>query len=486
MERQNVLLLLVDQWPALSFGHRGASIGTPNTDQLASAGTVFTNAFTSCPLCSPARGALLTSRWPCQTGVYDNFGIGYSIQPPLSMDEPTWIDAAVDSGYHVGYFGKWHLGYDGPIQRGAHRHLKSFDRGFKVYDPETSDYSYERAASAYVKERERLMSGNPPFWGILDAPKEETAPFRLAGNGQDFLNEYASGITDEPFFLTVSINPPHFPHYLPKEYAKLVDLDSVELPPNIEDDFANKPDFHAKPWWPSMDTSGFDETDWRRMIAFSMLHISLVDEAIGKVLNTLEANNLDKNTIVVFTSDHGDMRGAHNRFDKGAYFYEEVWRIPLIVRAPGMPHAEQDAFVSILDVGETLFRCVQAQDNPDKPRAGRDIMPLVGTSDQPQDWVQEAFGVYDAYNGMSFAVRAIRTERYKYIWNLQSVNEFYDLQKDPDEMVNLSTCANIAPMEQKLRGRLFDWMESVGDDRSVRVEQLPPAGTILATNRMGP
>ena len=101
----NVLLVLTDQWPAARFSHRGSPVQTPNVDALAPGGTVFTNAF----------------RWPWRTGVIDNYGIGYSTQEPMETSIHTWIDAAARSVFEVGYFGKWHLGPDGPALHGAHQ-----------------------------------------------------------------------------------------------------------------------------------------------------------------------------------------------------------------------------------------------------------------------------------------------------------------------------------------------------------------------------
>ncbi len=154
--------------------------------------------------------------------------------------------------------------------------------------------------------------------------------------------------------------PPQFPHHLPGEYARSAERlrDNVELPVSLGDDCAGRPWFHAVPWWPRMDTSDLDREEWRAVVAYSRAHIMLIDEAIGGILDALERLGLADSTTLVFSSDHGDIAGAHNRFDKGPCFYEEVWRIPLIVHRPGVPPATQEAFVSILDVGETLFRLI--------------------------------------------------------------------------------------------------------------------------------
>jgi len=493
MPADNVLFILTDQWPSWAFSFMGADIPTPNIDRLAAQSTVFANAFTSCPLCTPARGALLTSRWPHQTGVYDNFAVGHSQQTTMSMDEHTWIEEAVQRGYHVGYFGKWHLGPNDPEARGAHR-----------YDPrrpaepgkKKQPYSYERMKAHYdVLEQSRLVRGRAPFWGDVELAKDEINPFPIMANGVRFLEEWAAAGQEKPFFLTVSSAPPHFPHYLPEEYARIADRlrDTVELPVSLRDDCAGRPWFHATPWWPCMDTSVLDEEEWRTVIAYSHAHIMMVDDAIGRVLDALDRLHLSDSTTVVFTADHGDMEGAHNRFDKGPYFYEEVWRIPLIVCKPGALPSTQSAFVSILDIGETLFSLVGSGDDDTRLRCGRDLLPITGCSDTPTEWPNVAYGVYDLYNGINFTVRAICDERWKYVWNPQANDELYDLVSDPHELTNLIGVAPTmrldlvaAEAKSRLREQLLAWLRGIGDDLPSRVDDLPPAGTVMATGELGP
>lgn len=489
MRQKNVLFILTDQWPAWAFNFRGADIPTPNIDRLAAEGTVFSNAFTTCPLCTPARGTLLTARWPHRTGITDNYAVGYSQQPSAPLTERTWIDEAAQLGYHVGYFGKWHLGPISPETRGAHRFDPQVEARRQPYDPLTSAFSYQLAKENYDRQgRDNLIRGRAPFWGDLPQPKEQRPPFPVMDNGVRFLEEWAEGDRSSPFFLTVSSAEPHFPHHLPEPYASMAQdlIPKVELPANLRDNCAGRPAFHAVPWWPCMDTSALDEDEWRTVIAYSHAHITLVDEAVGRVLDTLDRLELQESTTVVFVADHGDMEGAHNRFDKGPYFYEEVWRIPLIIRAPGSTPATQDAYVSLIDVGETLFSLIDAAETAERPRAGRDLRPLVGVATRPADWPQTAYGVYNLYNGMNFAVRAIRDERYKYVWNPQAIDELYDLRTDPHEMQNLAQEPAQAATLFDLRQQLLAWLEEIGDDLPARAELLPPAGTIMATGEAGP
>ena len=110
----------------------------------------------------------------------------------------------------------------------------------------------------------------------------------------------------------------------------------------------------------------------------------------------------------------------------------------------------------------------------------------MGRGTRPADWPQTAYGVYNLYNGMNFAVRAIRDERYKYVWNPQAIDELYDLEADPHEMENLTAEPGLAATQDDLRRQLMDWLAEVGDDLPSRADVLPAAGTIMATGEAGP
>ena len=176
---KNILFLLTDQWPVGAFSFLGADIPTPNIDRLASEGTVFKNAFTTCPLCTPARGTLLTAKWPHKNGVYDNQSVGYSLQETMSLDQKSWIDEAVRLGYHVGYYGKWHLGSNNPEKRGAHDFDPNLEARSKPYKPQTNDHSYQKTVDNYNKQAEELLRGRAPFWGDSPQPKENSVDSRI-------------------------------------------------------------------------------------------------------------------------------------------------------------------------------------------------------------------------------------------------------------------------------------------------------------------
>ena len=144
-------------------------------------------------------------------------GVFAAVSPPLT--ERTWIDEAARLGYHVGYFGKWHLGPVNPEARGAHRFDPDAEVQRRPYDPETSSFSYQFAKDNYDRQTQGLIRGRAPFWGDTAQPKEACPPFPVMENGVRFLEEWAEGDRSKPFFLTVSSAEPHFPHHLPEPYA---------------------------------------------------------------------------------------------------------------------------------------------------------------------------------------------------------------------------------------------------------------------------
>jgi len=470
---KNVLFLLVDQWPADSFGFLGSPCSTPNIDKLAARGTVFSNAFTTCPLCTPARAALLTGRWPHQTGVYDNCGVGYSNQPDLATSTLTWLDHSLTAGYRVGYFGKWHLGTEGLKSRGLHGYDKPGE-SFKPYT-ERPGFSYDSIKAFYESSVESLARGKPPFWGETTGDAEDTKCARSVQAGLSFLKEHCDEGRDEPFFLTISIADPHFPHYLASSViAKREPLD-ISCPGNFKDDFNGKPAFQKENWWPCHDTKDLTDQDWKHIFDYAMRHREYVDAYLGQVLDYLESKGLTEDTLIVFTSDHGDMCGAHNRFDKGPYFYDEVWRVPLIISSPGESACTNAEYISLIDLGRYFNRYFGSANEPD---GALQIKDEIGVAKSRPEKSTEAYGVYDAYNGYWFGIRAVRNERFKYVRNYGEVDEFYDLHDDPHELTNAINNPKHQPMIATMSDMIDTFLKRI-DDPIDRFKSLPEPGEVV-------
>jgi arylsulfatase A-like enzyme len=357
----------------------------------------------------------------------------------------------------------------------------------KPYSPADADgHSWDKIAGKYAVQQQTLKEGRAPFWGATDEPEQEFAPYRLARDGIEFLNEFANARDRNAFCLTLSFASPHFPHYLPSRLADEARKLSVDLPETLRDPLNDRSEWHAIPWWPSMDARSFTEDEWRTLLQFGQRHMMAVDESIGQVLDALAAADLEETTTLLFLADHGDTNGTHGFFDKGAYFYDEVWRIPFIAAGPLIDRGARSQYVSIADIGATIFDLVGATPARLTARDGRSVQPLLLDPNAPGHDESLAFGRYDSYNGMSFAVRAVRDERYTYVWNPQGVDELYDHDTDPYERINRVHDVELGPVRRRLESALDSWMADLHDDLPARSSELPVAGTVLATGGVGP
>lgn len=486
--RPNILFLFADQWIHDWFGFRGHPWArTPNLDRLAAGAGVFTHAFCATPLCSPSRATTLTARWPHQCGVLDNMrSLGRSRQPPLADGQRTWLEAARSAGYRVGYFGKWHLGTDGPVRRGAVGPPGVFEprTDLPTDDPHADEQG--RLLKPVIGE-DAGTGQRPPFYARSARTPEETQSGLTATHAIGFL---AGASHDTPWLLTTSFHGPHFPHEVPSPFHEWFLPDQVALPANFTDHFDGKPWPQATPWWNCQATAHFSAADWRKTIAGYLGMLALVDSQIGRVMEAARVASGARPLHVIFAADHGEMLGAHQRFDKGPYFYDEVWRVPLILRSPedgpwppdgqSPSRRELPRFhrtpVNLLDLGATLFALVNAR----PPATGRDLREAMQPAPDPAKWPRVAHGSYNYYNGHAFAIRAIRTDEWKYVFNPQTVDELYDLVNDPGELRNRIGDPSTRPVAQELQQRLFRWMREQRDPLAgLDPARLPAAGAFL-------
>jgi len=472
-DRPNVLFLLTDQWRADHTGYAGHPIAdTPTVDRLAAAGQWFANAFTTCPLCSPARGTLLSGRWPHQTGLYDNLGVGGSLQTGLDHGVRTWLDAARDAGFRTGYFGKWHLGQQSGEARGV-----TFDVVGQEADgprPGQRAPADERGqivpeVAARLAQQPSRPGDRPPFYALRPDGLDSMRDHRIAERAIGFLHEP----DDRPWYCCASWPGPHFPSVLPEPWLSRYAPDRFELPANLGDRFVNKPWWQNRHWWPPVATDDLTADDWRRTLAAYAGYVSLMDHELGRVLDTALAQAGGRETWVVFAADHGEMLGGHSRFDKHAYFYDEVLRIPLVIARldpDGQPvgaTGRRDEYVHLIDLAATLFGLADEACGGD----GRDLRE---SADRPD----ETFACYHAYNGHSFQLRMLRTPDWKYVFTPQDIDELYDLRRDPGELRNLADEPQHTELLAALRARLFAWMAQTGDPLRDSWRRLPAAGSL--------
>ena len=479
-ERRNVLLIIMEQFQHDVGSYAGGPAKMPNLENFAREAVNFKTACTTTGLCSPARAALFTGRLGQYTSFEDNPYGWHTKTVGMDLKHTTLIEWARKRNYFTGYFGKCHLGPDAPIRRGAMRYpVTGFERPPTPGKTEKPDFSM---AKRYY-EKGRSFQEKPGYYATAKGTYETSKTHEIAQAGIEFLND--AWKMDQPFFLTLGFWAVHPPYNVPKPYSEMYDWRSVKLPRNLGDTFERKPAYQTDIMWPWMDTGHMSDDDWRRSRAFYCGYVSMLDRALGQVFDALRSNHLAENTLVVVMADHGDMNGAHHLFDKGPYCYDELMRIPLLIRWPGAPQREIIRHVAGMDVNQTIVEWARLQ--PDTPTNSRSLRPLIEHGDSGWNAPDEAFYRYEWYNGLWFGVRAIRTPEYKYCFNPSDIyDELYDLQNDRGELVNLidttgmqlrgtacapSGCKSSAVPQQSpqpaiqhhLENRLLAYLESTDD-----------------------
>lgn len=441
----NILFIHVDQQRFDSLGRSGHPlVKTPHLDQLASEGMWFERSFTPIPLCCPARQTLLCSQWPHHHGGLWN----YDITLPVNLFEgPSWTQDLQRAGWNQSYIGKWHV----------HPTKTPLDFGVDEYISE-DDYRQWRhpqnLPGYQIDEQALWLGGTDPV-----AP-ELTQTHWFAGKAIDAIDRYRE--QDAPWMVRLDFPEPHLPCVPAQEFLDLYPIDAIEPWGNQHDSLEGKPYIQRQQrvsW--GIDAWGWDE--WSRYLQRYFAMISQIDDAVGGVLKHLDQCSLRDDTIVVYTTDHGDAAGSHGMIDKHYVMYEEEVRVPLIVRWPGRIEAGSvcdDFVLNELDLGPTFLEMAGLA-IPDHCQ-GRSLVPLL-QGQTPDDWRQAAVS---CYNGQQFGLynqRMIRNERWKYIWNPTDCDELYDLLDDPWELTNRVNDISCSKLMGDLRSQLHEALTEQGD-----------------------
>ena len=444
MSRPNILLIHVDQHrhDCLGVGGHPAAV-TPNLDRLAADGGNFSHACCPIPVCMPARTSLMSGVYAPQHGCLANRGTeGFR---PMDPQLPTFSQVLKAGGYWLGYVGKWEVGTPGAPQ----------DFGFDEYV----------ADKGYLPWRRE--QGLPPlptkngWFGEVDAgvSPDQTALGWGANHLMRMLRQAAE--RGQPFFLRWDPNEPHLPNVLPEPFASLVNPATVPPWPSFPDPLAGKP-YIQRQQLRSWGLEQWSWRDWAPIVARYLGEVALIDSQVGRVLHTLDEMGLAENTLVVYSSDHGDLCGAHGMIDKHYVMYDDVLRVPLLLLCPAVLPAGRtvDALVcAALDLAVTF--CAVAGLSAPSTFQGRSLLPLA-----QGEQADERDALFATYHGNQFGLysqRMVRTRRWKYVWNATAEDELYDLVSDPGEIVNRATSADCNEVLAQLRARLDAWMAEIGD-----------------------
>jgi len=460
-QRPNLLVLLNDQHRYDAVSCNGAPIcRTPHIDSIAQSGMRFAHAFCPMALCSPTRGSLLTGLYPHNHGLLANMGNFNGVFDNQLLEKTGYAELLSQAGYSTSYVGKWHMPKEGDKEFWHFDHWHS-EREYARYAMDLG-YSPNRAL-----EVQRLEWGEKaPFCGQAVIPAEHLQEAWVADRTVDLLEGYADG--ERPFLIFASFFGPHFPYAVPAPYDTLYDPQQVPRWENYDDQFVDKPPIQQKEMlrWNS---SHLTWPDWQRVIAHYWGYCTYIDDQIGRVLQRLDERGLAENTVVFYSSDHGDNLGSHRLFNKGFQMYDEIYRVPFEVRWPGVTVAgiQCDAFINLVDLMPTLLELGGAAlpSNLD----GRSLVPLL-RGESVADWPDDVFAEFHGYETALYSQRMVRTDSWKYIYNPCSIDELYDIRSDPGELHNLAPQLGYKHVLRRMKARLVSWLQrthdSLGEDDS--------------------
>jgi arylsulfatase A-like enzyme len=418
----NIVFLLADQLRASATGYGGdPNARTPNLDRLAAASVNFRNAVSVCPVCTPYRAALMTGRFPTTTGMFLN-------DAHLPDEELCLAEILRDAGYMTGYIGKWHL--DG---HGRESFISPERRqGFQYWKAAECDHDYNHS---------HYYAGESPekrFWDGYDA-------FAQTRDAQQFIREHAG--RGQPFALVVSYGIPHYPHHTaPERFKALVPPERIRFLPNVP--------------------AALQTDQLRREAQGYYAHIAALDECVGEIVRTLAEVGVEENTILVFTSDHGEMLGSHGvPVTTKQVPWDESARVPFLLRYPRAHRTGRVVATPLTtpDILPTLLRLAGLR--IPKSVEGRDLSAVVRRGSEARDRAALYMGVAPfARPELNREYRAIRTARYTYVRALDGPWLLFDDERDPFQLNNLVGQRHAEALLRRLDTQLQAELKRIRDD----------------------
>ena len=421
-KKPNIVYILTDQWRASATGYAGdPNVRTPNLDRLAGESLNFRNAVSVCPVCTPHRASLLTGRYPTSTGMFLN-------DAHLPPTEYCIGDAFKAAGYHTAWIGKWHV--DG---HGRHSYIPpERRRGFEYWKAAECDHNYNHSHYYTGTSDEKL------YWEGYDV-------FAQTKDAQQYLKDHAD--SDTPFALFLSYGTPHFPHHTaPEDYKAGYLPENIVLPVNVPDSMQELAKKEAQGYY---------------------AHCEALDKSIGELLATLDGLGLRENTILVFTSDHGEMLGSHGVKPKAKQV--PLWEsagVPFLLRYPDVL-GEQAKTVSMPITTPDIFPTLMGLAGLPVPESteGDDLSAAIVTNKMPEGrsalYMQVSPWVGGEY-GKPY--RAIKTEQYTYVRSLEGPWLLFDDLADPFQMDNLVLKPDYSTVLAEMDKQLNLQLEKIGDD----------------------
>ncbi|PRX11946.1 sulfatase family protein [Nonlabens ulvanivorans] len=420
-KKPNIIYILTDQWRGSALGYAGnPDVKTPHLDELAQSSVNFTNAVSVTPVCTPHRAALLTGKFPTTTGMFLN-------DLYFPEEEVTMAELFKEQDYSTAYWGKWHL--DG---HGRTNFIpKERRQGFEYWKAVECSHNYTKMPY-YDNDNTALK-----HW-------EEYSPFAIVNDANQYLTDHAND--ENPFIAVISIATPHYPHgSAPKKYKNMYPPETLTLNPNISEEFKERA---------------------RKELQGYYAHATATDEAIGSLLSKIEELELTENTIVVFSSDHGEMMGAHGvkPFVK-QLAWDEAARVPFLIRYPGIGQNKGkvvNAPLTTPDILPSLLGLANIEIPEDIE--GENLSELIKNPDPNVDRAALIMNVAPFGSNFKDApYRAIRTRQYTYAVTPDGPTMFYDNISDPLQQNNLLGKTELQEIQKDLDHKLQQQLQHIGD-----------------------
>ena len=452
MTPKNLLILMSDEHNPKIMGCAGNDIiATPYLDALARNGTRFTSAYTSCPICVPARAAFAVGKYVYQIGYWDN-------ADAYDGAIPSWHHLLREQGHEVVSIGKLHF-------RGA----PGDDHGFSEEIVPMHIIDAIGDVKGLVRDDIPKRKGGDKMAKLAGPGESQYTVYDrdIASRAQIWLHEAAGRRHDKSWVLFVSFVAPHFPLTAPPEWyykyigrdlpwPKLYDKDVRPHHP-FTDDYTRVVDY---------DTHFKTADDVKRAMAGYYGLVSATDQHIGNILEALAASGLAGDTRVLYTSDHGDNLGARGLWGKST-FYEESAGVPLIIAGEGIPaDAVRDAPASHVDVFPFVFDCVGASMPADDSLPGVSLAALAKGARPDRGVISEYHATTSVAGGFM-----LRDGKYKYVHYVRYRPQLFDLERDPEELVDVAADPAYADVLARCRARLFAMLDPVEVDARAKARQ---------------
>jgi arylsulfatase A-like enzyme len=469
-DKPNVLFLWTDEQRADTMAVYGnARIHALNLNKLSQESVVFERAYVTQPVCTPNRSAVMTGLWPHTTGCVKN-------NIPLPANVPCLPELLSDPDYRTAYMGKWHLGDEIFAQHGFQEWV-SIEDGYTPYYSEGRDRSRRSDYHHFLVEQGYRPDRGDKFSRSFAArrPIEHCKPKFLEMKACDFLRRHRS----EPFILYVNFLEPHMPFFGPLDNEH--DPNQIQLPANFGDPLEeNEPLRYRVIREHCRAKYGESEEEIKQLVAQYWGLVTQVDRSVGQILRTLDELGLAENTIVVYTSDHGDMMGSHHMVEKSV-MYEEAVRVPWLMRIPQLRNKRRLIAnpVSQIDVVPTLLDLLGA--DCDRSFPGRSLVPLIKNKSATErdvhiEWNPNSGALKVKKGGTKLASKTVlarvQNEHTRAVispdgWKLclsdADQSQLFHLHEDPGETMNLFDSGSHKDVIPELTKKIHRWQDQVND-----------------------